>query len=74
MNEKYHDCSRKMLMQHLEQLQRLQDEGVCVGFLCEETWERIVELIENDDARALKEIRQELQVECRKSKEVIVGC
>jgi hypothetical protein len=74
MNEKYHDCSRKMLMQHLEQLQRLQDEGVCVGSLCEETWERIVELIENDDARALKEIRQELQVECRKSKEVIVGC
>jgi hypothetical protein len=74
MNEKYHDCSRKMLMQHLEQLQRLQDEGVCVGSLCEETWERIVELIENDDARALKEIRQELQAECRKNKEVIVGC
>jgi hypothetical protein len=63
-----------MLMQHLEQLQRLQDEGVCVGSLCEETWSRIVELIEKDDTRALKEIREELQAECRKSKEVIIGC
>ena len=64
--EKYYDCTRQDLMQHLEQLQRLQGEGVCVGTLCEETWERIVELIEKDDARALKRIREELQEEVRK--------
>jgi hypothetical protein len=73
MTESYHDATREQLMQNLEQLQRLQAEGVNVGSLPEEVWQEIVECIEANDDECLERVRKELREEIDK-KEVIIGC
>ena len=62
MTEIYHDQTREQLMQSLENLQRLQQEGVNVGSLPEEMWNRIVEFIEEDDKEELENLRNELNI------------
>jgi hypothetical protein len=75
MTEIYHDVTRQALMQHLEQLQQLQAEGINIGVLDKETWDEIVELIETDDVRSLKIVREQLKEEVEKRKiEPIIGC
>ena len=47
-------------MNNLFEIQRLQEEGIHVGNLPEQTWDRVVELIENRDQKKLTKLRQEL--------------
>lgn len=58
-----YEASREQLLNNLAQLQRLQEEGVHVGNLPGETWDRIVELIENRDEERLAELRHDLATE-----------
>ena len=67
-----YDSTRETLMHNMQCLQELQNQGVSVGALKEETWEQIKDLIESSDRqmckRRLKELREEI------NKEVIIGC
>lgn len=67
-----YNATREHLCNSLSQLQRLQEEGVSVGSLPEEMWQRIVDLIELEDNEKLAEVREELKN--INEKEVIIGC
>lgn len=55
-----YDSTREQLCNNLAQLQRLQEEGIHVGNLPQEDWNRLVELIENRDEKRLDKLREEL--------------
>ena len=56
-----YDATRQHLMNNLEQLQRLQQEGIRVGSLPEKVWGQLEELIEREDAEKLDKLREELK-------------
>ncbi len=62
-NTVIYEASREQLLNNLAQLQRLQEEGIHVGKLPEENWDKIVELIENRDEERLAELRHDLATE-----------
>lgn len=55
-----YEATREQLMSNLEQVQRLQEEGIHVGNLPEKIWNDIVELIERKDVEKLGQLRKEL--------------
>lgn len=69
-----YESSRSALLNNLAQLQRLQEEGIKVGTLLEETWDRVVELTERRDEKKLTELRKELKIVKKPVKDVIIGC
>ena len=56
-----YDATRQHLMNNLEQLQRLQQEGIRVGSLPEKVWGQLEELIEREDAEKLDKLRERLK-------------
>ena len=56
-----YDSTREQLLNNLEQVKRLQEEGIHVGKLPEKLWQDIVELIEKGDCEKLGQLRQELK-------------
>ena len=65
-----YDSTRETLMHNMQCLQELQNQGVSVGALKEETWEQIKDLIEGSDRqeckRKLGELRNELNEQIKK--------
>jgi len=55
------ESSRDGLMNQLYQIQRLQDEGIPLQSLADQTLDRLKELIENNDDRKLGALRDELK-------------
>lgn len=55
------ESSRDGLMNQLYQIQRLQDEGLPLQSLADQTFDKIKTLIENQDERKLGALRDELK-------------
>mgnify|MGYP006992518300 CR=1 FL=1 len=62
------------LITRLATLHALQDQGISVGNLPDETWKMIVEEIERNDAEKLSGVRKELEQIKKSEPEVIIGC
>jgi len=56
-----YDSAREGLMNQLYQIQRLQDEGIPLQSLAEETFDKIIHLVEIEDERKLGALRDELK-------------
>ena len=56
-----YDSTREGLMNQLYQIQRLQDEGIPLQSLAEETFDKIIHLVEMEDERKLGALRDELK-------------
>ena len=52
---------RNGLVNQLFQIQRLQDEGISLQSLAEETFDRLKQLAEMDDKEKLAQLREELK-------------
>lgn len=61
MGEIIYDSTRESLFNSLFRLQRLQEEGVNVGNLADQTWEQVLDLVERSDEQKLTELRKELK-------------
>ena len=56
-----YESTREHLLKSLEELKKLQNEGVKVGSLSKEVWDNILELIHNEDSEKLAEVRERLK-------------
>ena len=60
MSIEIYDSSRNELESLLFQMERLQEQGFNLGKLPDQTFRRLIELIDNQDQRRLAELRLEL--------------
>lgn len=56
-----YESSRNGLMNQLYQIQRLQDEGLPLQSLADQTFDKIKQLVEMDDTEKLRVLREELK-------------
>ena len=59
--EIYESSPLEILTNEFWKLQRLQDEGQNVSSLLEETWDKITEIIHQEDKERLKSLRERIK-------------
>ena len=52
---------RELLINSLMQLERLKHEGFALDAVCEEQWQKIIDLVEEEDGQKLEDCRQKLK-------------